>query len=74
MARNQLTNALRQFALSCTRREFNRQVLFTKLQGVNIATEVPFLAATSVLYFDFKVHFIIFAIVKYRHYRENSSL
>jgi len=42
MARNQLTNALRQFALSCARIELNRQTLFTKLQGVNTATEVPF--------------------------------
>lgn len=55
MARNQLTYALRQVSLSCTRIEFNRQTLFTKLQGVNIGTEVPFLAATPVHYFNFKL-------------------
>lgn len=62
IAKTQLTNALRQFALACARPEFNRQ-MFTKLQGLNITTKVTSLAATPVLYFHFKRHFI-FAIAK----------
>lgn len=71
-AKNQLTNALRQFVLSCTRLEFN-WLMFTKLYGLNITTKVTFLAATSVLYFHFTEHFI-FAIDKYKCHRGHSSL
>lgn len=71
IAKTQLTNALRQFALACTRLEFNRQ-MFTKHQGLNITTKVTSLAATSVLYFHSKGHFI-FATAKYKHHRGHIS-